>query len=138
MTVLANPTLPSRSPAAASGAAKLAAAAALCLVMTNAASADSFSNSGSCLRGQVAAYDDATLDQDFVSGGWNKQSGVQVVADAQQVTLQVTDSSGNSICQKLANMSTQCRFVAGFYSTFSIRVDNTQNGSGTGYTLCAF
>jgi hypothetical protein len=97
--------------------------------------ADGSTDANACLGGRVDAVDYATLDEDLGGDFWKNHSGVAITSDSQQLTLSVTDAYGNSICQNLANLSTSCTFQTGFASTFTIRVDNTQNAA---YQLCSF
>lgn len=95
-------------------------------------------NSTACMIGSVDALDDASYDEDFGTDQWKNVSGVNLSSDNQRVVLSVFDEYGNSICQNTADLSTTCKFHTGFSSTFTIRVDNTQNASSANYTVCSF
>ena len=84
----------------------------------------------------VDALDDASYDEDF--GQWHNLSGVNLSSESLRVVLSVFDEYGNSICQNTADLTTSCKFQTGFASTFTIRVDNTQNSSPANYSVCAF
>ena len=99
--------------------------------------ADSFNNTNSCLSGSVDPNSFAALDQDFNTDGWKEHSGVQIQSESEQVVLSVTDSNGTSICSNMADLTTQCRFKAGFASTFSIRIDSSSSVPAN-YSLCSF
>ena len=96
------------------------------------AEAETAGNSKSCLSGSIAPFDYALLDEDFHNLSWTGQSGVQVNSGTKTLTLTVTDSYGNSLCQNVGNSATSCTFVSGVASTFTIRIDNTQNSMQSG------
>ena len=102
------------------------------------AGADTVGNTSTCMTGSVEASDDASYDEDFGADQWKDYSGVKLTSDSQKVVLSVVDDYGNSICQKSADLTTTCNFQTGFTSTFTIRVDNTQNDSRASYTICSF
>ena len=119
-----------------SSAAVIAVAVTWSAIVT--AEAQTAGNSKSCLSGSVAPFDYALLDEDFHNLSWTGQSGVQVNSGTKTLTLTVTDSYGNSLCQIAGSSATSCTFVSGVTSTFTIRIDNTQNLSQSAYYLCPF
>jgi len=117
---------------------KTVVAATLAVLLTSAPSmADEF-NRSQCLSGTAAASDYAEYDEDFATGGWKEHSGVAIASESQVVILSVTDAYGNSICTNTADLTTSCKFKAGFSSTFTIRIDNGQNSTPANYQVCAF
>ena len=117
---------------------RLAMALIVVPLMTVPAMADSFQNSNNCMTGSAAAYDYAEYEEDFAAGDWKNHSGLQISQASKPIVLKVTDSYGNSICSNTANPTTECKFQAGFQSTFNIQLDNTQNNDPTSYVVCAF
>jgi hypothetical protein len=117
------------------------AAAALAFVSSASSLADTdgnASNSNSCFAGTAAANDYATFNEDFAAGAWSSSSGVHLLAQSQRVTLAVTDSYGNSVCQNTADLSTSCTFEPGLSTTFTIVIDNSASAVPADYQLCTF
>jgi len=123
-------------PGAVIGKAAISATLAVLLVAAPAL-ADDF-NRSQCLNGTAAGADYAEYDEDFATGGWKEHSGVAIASESQVVILSVTDAYGNSICTNTADLTTSCKFKAGFSSTFTIRIDNGQNSTPANYQVCAF
>jgi hypothetical protein len=116
------------------------AAAALTFVSSALSLADTDGNvsGSSCFAGTAAANDYATFNEDFTAGAWSSSSGVHLLAQSQRVTLAVTDSYGNSVCQNTADLSTSCTFEPGLSTTFTIVVDNSASAVPADYQLCTF
>jgi hypothetical protein len=117
-------------------AATLAVVIGTLLATPTQLSAEGVGNTTACMSGSVDALDDASYDEDF--GQWHNLSGVNLSSESLRVVLSVFDEYGNSICQNTADLTTSCKFQTGFASTFTIRVDNTQNSSPANYSVCAF
>jgi len=113
-------------------------AVALAWSAIGSAEAQTAGNSKSCLSGSIAPFDYALLDEDFHNLSWTGQSGVQVNSGTKTLTLTVTDAYGNSLCQVTGSSATSCTFVFAVVSTFTIRIDNTQNPTQSAYYLCPF
>ena len=119
-------------------AAAVVAALGVLFSAASAQSADDIGNTTSCMIGSVDPLDDASYDEDFGADRWKFQSGVKLTAESRKLVLSVLDDYGNSICVNTADLTTSCTFQTGFTSTFTIRVDNTQNATSEIYTVCSF
>jgi hypothetical protein len=119
-------------------AAAVVAALGVLFSAAPSASADGIGNTTACMTGTVDPLDDASYDEDFGADQWKFNSGVKLTSDSQKVVLSVFDDYGNSICVNTADLTTSCKFQTGFTSTFTIRVDNTQNATAGNYTVCSF
>lgn len=119
-------------------ASVLVAAAAGLGLACSAATAQTLTAKESCLRGSVGAYDYAELGQNFRESTWDSRAGVKLLADYAEVTLKVLDLEGRSVCENVADLSTQCAFKLRYGDDFTIIIDNTMRSSETGYQICAY
>ena len=119
-------------------AAAMAAALGVLFSAAPYASADGIENTTACMTGSVDPLDDASYEEDFGGDRLKYSSGVKLTSDNQTVVLSVFDDYGISICVNTAYLTTSCKFQTGFTSTFTIRVDNTQNASPADYSVCSF
>ncbi|MFM9943340.1 MAG: hypothetical protein ACKVP7_28070 [Hyphomicrobiaceae bacterium] len=90
------------------------------------------------MRGQVDAYEYAELSENFREGTWDRRGGVKLLADHAEVTLKVLDLNGDSVCENVADLSTQCAFRLRTGDDFTIIIDNQMRATETGYRLCAY
>lgn len=104
----------------------------------SAATAQSLTATESCLRGEVDAYEYAELMQNFRESTWDNRAGIKLLADYAEVTLKVLDLEGRSVCENVADLTTQCAFKLRYGDDFTIIVDNSMRSSSTGYRICAY
>lgn len=93
----------------------------------------------SCITGNVPGNDYAELTSSYKESIWDTKAAMRLTSNNTQMELMVTDEFGNTVCDDTADMKVRCKFSfsPGYSGTFNIKIDNTQFGDGSGYTLCA-
>jgi hypothetical protein len=116
----------------------VAGASVLLALGASAVSAQTLTRFGSCLTGHVDGLDYAEISANLREAEEDRRAGVTLESETTQMTVQVTDLNGESVCEQTANMSTNCRFRLGSYDQLIIRIDNTQHGMASGYKICPY
>lgn len=108
----------------------------LCASVTASFAAD-LSGTISCVQGDVAAYDYAELTQNFAETTWDRRSTLRLRSDTAALTLEVIDINGQSVCEEVAELRTSCTWNLTAGGTYTVKIDNTNRPTESGYRLCA-
>jgi hypothetical protein len=93
------------------------------------------SDGSNCTSGQVEAAGAVQLITDLPSQYTNSSIQLDLDTDALEMTLSVTDPSGNSVCENTDNLSRSCSWSPNEQRNFIVKVDNPDANANT-YELC--
>lgn len=93
--------------------------------------------SHSCLEGFVEAHDYAELEERLAESFTDRRARLILNSESAELTLSVTNLEGNSVCENVADLNTQCNWNLGDDEIFIVKIDNTMRDTQTSYELCA-
>ncbi len=90
----------------------------------------------SCVRGRVAANSVADFDQSFAESLGDQSARMELVSQNTQLRLAVLDIEGNSVCEEVADLATDCRWRIVNDTVYTVRIDNTEHSEASDYSVC--